>query len=416
MEDIPWWQTLEEHLRTLTTQYNYKELRFPNLEQTSLFKRLGQDCDIGKEMYTFEDKNGDLLTLRPEGTASAVRAALNLGLLHNQIQQCWYMGPMFRHERPQKGRYRQFHQFGVELFGLANASIEAELLAFCNALWLKCGLDDVTLELNHLGGEESRSQHQAALKTYLLQHQDKLDEDSQRRLLTNPLRIFDSKNASTQDILSDAPTIHDFLNDSERKHLDELKRHLDSLNINYIINPGLVRGLDYYTGIVFEWTTTSLGAQNTICAGGRYDELVSEIGGKPTPAFGMAIGLERLILCMQTLSEDVTAEHKPTSVYLIAEDVESASTTLKLAQSLRHHFSTWTIQCDHQAHAPKNAFKRAIKSGANLSIQLSMTEGAEPTLVIKHLDTKGEPKHINLIECIDYLRAIQTDHPITHLT
>ncbi|HIX60858.1 MAG TPA: histidine--tRNA ligase, partial [Candidatus Halomonas stercoripullorum] len=295
------WQYFEATVQALTRRYGYAEIRTPIVEQTTLFARsIGEVTDIvEKEMYTFEDRNGDSLTLRPEGTASCVRAAMEHGLLHNQTQRLWYQGPMFRHERPQKGRYRQFHQVGVEAFGLEGPDIDAEVILLSARLWQELGLSEhVTLELNSLGSNAARAAYRDTLVAYFEQHRDQLDEDSLRRLGSNPLRILDSKNPAMAAMLADAPKLMDHLDAESREHFEQLTALLEAAGIDYVINPRLVRGLDYYCRTVFEWTTTALGSQGTVCAGGRYDGLVEQLGGKPTPAVGFAMGIERLILLL----------------------------------------------------------------------------------------------------------------------
>src|SRR5690606_31895733 len=298
------WQYVEGTIADILQRYGYQEIRFPVVEATELFKRsIGEVTDIvEKEMYTFEDRNGDSLTLRPEGTACCVRACEENGLLYNQTQRLWYMGPMFRHERPQKGRYRQFHQVGVETFGIEGPDIDAEVLMLSARILRELGVSEsVTLQLNSLGDVNSRGAYKDALVAYLQQYSADLDEDSQRRLTTNPLRILDSKNPETQALLVDAPVLLDYLDVSSRAHFEKLQRLLDSVGIAYQINPRLVRGLDYYGKTAFEWVTDILGAQSTVCAGGRYDGLVEQLGGKPTPAVGFGMGLERLVLLLQEL-------------------------------------------------------------------------------------------------------------------
>lgn len=298
------WQYLEGVIRQVVASYGYEEIRMPVVEQTDLFKRsIGEVTDIvEKEMYTFEDRNGDSLTLRPEGTASCVRAGNEHGLLYNQQQRLWYMGPMFRHERPQKGRYRQFHQVGVEVFGLQGPDIDAELIVMTARLWRQLGLSEhLTLELNSLASNAARAEYKSALTEYLRGHYDVLDEDSQRRLESNPLRILDSKNPAMAEMLSQAPKLSEYWDDESREHFTGLCARLDAAGIEYRHNERLVRGLDYYNRTVFEWVTDSLGAQGTVCAGGRYDGLVEQLGGKGTPAVGFAMGLERLVLMLEQL-------------------------------------------------------------------------------------------------------------------
>ncbi|MCW8996740.1 MAG: histidine--tRNA ligase, partial [Psychromonas sp.] len=288
-EQTPVWQKLESLFRQVVSSYGYSEIRMPIVEYTNLFKRsIGEVTDIvEKEMYTFADRNGDSLTLRPEGTASCVRAGNENGLLYNQERRLWYTGPMFRHERPQKGRYRQFHQFGVETFGIASADIDAEVILLSARLWKALGIEQhVELQLNSLGSNEARALYKEALVEFLAKHVDKLDEDSKRRMTTNPLRVLDSKNPEVQALLVDAPKLSEHLDDESVAHFQLLQKYLDAAGVKYVINERLVRGLDYYNRTVFEWVTNSLGAQGTICAGGRYDGLVEQLGGKSTPAVG----------------------------------------------------------------------------------------------------------------------------------
>lgn len=302
--DSPVWQYLEAQFRTLMSRYGYSEIRTPIVEQTSLFKRsIGEATDVvEKEMYTFDDRNGSSLTLRPENTAAVVRAALQHSLLHHQTQRLWYLGPMFRHERPQKGRYRQFHQFGAETFNMEGPDIDAELILLTARLWDQLGMrDKVTLELNSLGSNDARAAYRELLVSYLEQHKDVLDEDSLRRLDTNPLRVLDSKNPAMAEMLAGAPKLIDHLDPESLEHFEQLKQRLDEAGIAYVVNPRLVRGLDYYSRTVFEWTTTALGSQGTVCAGGRYDGLVEQLGGKGVPAVGFAMGVERLVLLLEAL-------------------------------------------------------------------------------------------------------------------
>jgi histidyl-tRNA synthetase len=303
-EQTALWRQIETTFSTCLSQYGYQEIRFPLVESTQLFKRtIGEVTDIvEKEMYTFSDLNGDSLTLRPEGTAGCVRACLEHGLLYNQHQKLWYMGPMFRHERPQKGRYRQFTQFGVEAFGMSSCPAELELIAICYRLWNKLGLaDSIKLQINTLGTLEERQHYKSSLIEYFKTHVDLLDEDSHRRLERNPLRLLDSKNPDLAPLIAKAPKLMDALGDDSRSHFDSFCQGLNDLNIPYEINPVLVRGLDYYGHTVFEWVTDKLGSQATVCAGGRYDILVEQLGGSPTPAAGFALGIERIILLMETL-------------------------------------------------------------------------------------------------------------------
>jgi len=309
---------VEDTLRAVLASYGYREIRMPVVEKTELFKRsIGEVTDIvEKEMYTFTDRNGDSLTLRPEGTASCVRACIQHGLIHNQVQRLWYTGPMFRHERPQKGRYRQFYQVGVEVFGLEGPDIDAELLIMTARLWKRIGLRGLVLQLNSLGTVEARVAFKGALVEYLQAHFEQLDADSQRRLETNPLRILDSKNPDVHTLLGDAPRLSDYIDEDSRAHFDALLSLLDAAGVEYEINPRLVRGLDYYGLTVFEWVTDQLGAQGTVCAGGRYDALVDYLGGKATPAVGFAMGLERLIALLEN-QQTVFPDSAP-HLYLVA--------------------------------------------------------------------------------------------------
>ena len=395
-EDSPLWQYLESTVAALLARYGYREIRFPILEQTELFKRsIGEVTDIvEKEMYTFEDRNGDSLTLRPEGTASCVRACDQNGLLHNQVQRLWYAGPMFRHERPQKGRLRQFHQIGVETFGLNGPDIDAELILLSARLWQHLGISDaLTLELNSIGNSESRGRYRQALVDYLSQYKDQLDADSQRRLDTNPMRILDSKVPETQALLSDAPLLSDYLDDASKAHFDGLCARLDAAGLSYTLNPKLVRGLDYYGLTVFEWTTTALGAQGTVCAGGRYDGLVQQLGGKATPAVGFAMGLERLCLLLETL--EALPESKPLAdVYIIANGEACEIRALSLAESLRDALPAVKVVLNCGGGSFKSQFKKADKSGAAVAVVLGEDELANEQVTVKVL--RGEPNQQQL--------------------
>ena len=333
-DDSHRWQGFEATIRQLMTSYGYKEIRMPLVESTDLFCRsIGEVTDIvEKEMYTFEDRNGDKLTLRPEGTASCVRAGIQHGLLHNQVQRLWYNGPMFRHERPQKGRYRQFHQFGVEVYGIDTPDIDAELILISARLWKQLGLKNIRLELNTLGSNQARQDYKDILVSYLNEHIELLDEDSLRRLKTNPLRILDSKNPAMKEMLENAPSLMDHLDDESRQQFDKLRASLDATGIEYTINPRLVRGLDYYCKTVFEWITDELGAQGTICAGGRYDGLVEQLGGKSTPAIGFALGMERILALLESQQEQA-AENIDAYLVLLGDEFEIKG--LQLAEQKR---------------------------------------------------------------------------------
>jgi len=381
------WQYLERTVAEVLGRYSYREIRFPILEQTELFKRaVGEVTDIvEKEMYSFEDRNGDSLSLRPEGTAGCVRACTENGLLHNQTQRLWYTGPMFRHERPQKGRLRQFHQIGVEAFGLNGPDIDSELLLLTARLWKTLKIDHaVTLQINSLGTSADRAQYRAALVEYLSARQDSLDEDSQRRLLSNPMRILDSKNQDTQALLNDAPKLADFIDQESRDHFQQLCAVLDTAKISYEINPRLVRGLDYYSKTVFEWVTTSLGAQGTVCAGGRYDGLVEQLGGKPCPGVGFAMGVERLVLLLDELAVVPDSIGQNVDLYIVAVgNIELEA--LVLADDLRSQCPNIRIESHCGGGSFKSQIKKADKSGAAVALILGEDEVASATVGVKFL-------------------------------
>ena len=386
--DSPRWQFFEGKVRQLMQRYGFAEIRMPIVEQTALFARsIGEVTDIvEKEMYTFEDRNGDSLTLRPEGTASCVRAAMEHGLLYNQTQRLWYQGPMFRHERPQKGRYRQFHQIGVEAYGFDGPDIDAEVILLSARLWRELGLmEHVTLELNSLGSSEARAAYRDKLVAYFEQHRDVLDEDSLRRLTSNPLRILDSKNPAMAEMLDAAPRLMDNLDDASRVHFEQLKALLDAAGIPYVINPRLVRGLDYYSRTVFEWTTTALGSQGTVCAGGRYDGLVEQLGGKPTPAVGFAMGIERLILLLETLDLVPDEALGGSDVYLLAIDDSATAAAINLAEQLRSELPWLRLQLHCGGGSFKSRMKKADKSGAAFALLLGEDEVAEQAVTLKAL-------------------------------
>lgn len=397
----PRWQYLEQLVGRLLARYGYQEMRMPIVEQTGLFKRsIGEVTDIvEKEMYTFEDRNGDSLTLRPEGTAGCVRAAEEHGLLYNQQQRLWYQGPMFRHERPQKGRYRQFHQIGVETFGLNGPDIDAELILLSVRLWRELGiLDHLTLELNTLGSSAARAEYREALTAYLQGFYSELDEDSQRRLATNPLRILDSKSESTQKILQGAPSFDAYLDAESRQHFAGLCQFLDAAGVTYKLNPLLVRGLDYYSKTVFEWTTTALGSQGTVCAGGRYDALVEQLGGKATPAVGFAMGVERLILLLETLDVFPAELTQQLDVYLAASGQGADAYALLLAERLRSEQPTLRILTHCGGGSFKQQIKRADKSGAELAILLGENEISQGIASVKYLRTDQAQSEVAISE------------------
>lgn len=392
----PLWQKVEAVLRSSVSAYGCSEIRTPIVENTDLFKRsIGEVTDIvEKEMYTFEDRNGDSLTLRPEGTASTVRAGNEHGLLYNQEQRLWYMGPMFRHERPQKGRYRQFHQFGVEVYGIGSADIDAEVLMLSARLWEKLGISEhVTLELNTLGDPAERAAYRDALIAFLEQHKDKLDEDSQRRMYSNPLRVLDSKDPQVQGILTDAPALMDYLGEESSQHFAQLRELLDAVGIQYRVNPRLVRGLDYYNRTVFEWVTNSLGSQGTVLAGGRYDGLVAQLGGKDTPAVGFAMGLERIVLLLETLglTQDIPAA---VDVYVTAMGENCLVEAIKVAQELRSALPHLKVMSHCGGGNVKKQMKRADKSGASVALLIGEEELAEGMVTVKHLRNDNEQQQV----------------------
>ncbi len=384
------WQHLEETLRNVVHAYGYREIRMPLLEKTELFKRsIGEVTDIvEKEMYTFDDRNGDSLTLRPEGTASCVRACMQHGLLHNQQQRLWYAGPMFRHERPQKGRYRQFHQVGVEAFGMTGPDIDAELIFMTARIWERLGLSGAVLQLNSLGTSLARAAYRDALVDYLQAHADALDDDSRRRLDSNPLRILDSKNPDMQALLAAAPSLPDYLDDESREHFAALRGLLDAAGVSYELNPRLVRGLDYYSKTVFEWVTDQLGAQGTICAGGRYDGLVEYLGGKPVPAVGFALGLERLLGLLAAGGGDLPGNDP--HVYLVTDGEQGAARGMVFAEELRAALPGLWLQVNCGGGSFKSQFKRADRSGAVFALVIGDSEAAQQQAVLKPLRSDAD--------------------------
>ncbi|EGR5063056.1 MULTISPECIES: histidine--tRNA ligase [Vibrio] len=382
----PLWQKVEGVVKNVISAYGYSEVRMPIVEMTHLFSRaIGEVTDVvEKEMYTFEDRNGDSLTLRPEGTAGCVRSGIENGLLYNQEQRLWYMGPMFRHERPQKGRYRQFHQCGVEVFGLDGPDVDAELIMMTARLWRELGIaQHVRLELNSIGSLEARANYRTALIDYLEQYQNVLDEDCKRRMYTNPLRVLDSKNPDVQAILGDAPQLSDYLDAESKQHFADLCELLDAAGIEYTVNQRLVRGLDYYNRTVFEWITESLGSQGTVCGGGRYDGLVEQLGGKPTPAVGFAMGLERLVLMMETLGN--TDVRRSVDVYMVTAGEGTMMAGMKLAEQLREQVPGLRVMTHFGGGNFKKQFKRADKVGAAIALVLGEDEVAAQTVVVKDL-------------------------------
>jgi histidyl-tRNA synthetase len=405
--DTALWQRIEGSLKQVLASYGYSEIRMPIVEQTPLFKRaIGEVTDVvEKEMYTFDDRNGESLTLRPEGTAGCVRAGIEHGLLYNQEQRLWYMGPMFRYERPQKGRYRQFHQLGAEVFGLNGPDVDAELIMLTARWWKVLGIaDHVRLELNSIGSLEARARYREALVAFLEQHKETLDEDSQRRMYTNPLRVLDSKNPEVQALLNDAPQLMDHLDDESREHFQGLCALLDDAGIAYRVNQRLVRGLDYYNRTVFEWVTESLGAQGTVCGGGRYDGLVEQLGGRATPAVGFAMGLERLVLLVQA----VNPQFEPTrvvDVYVIASGQGVQSAAMQLAEKLRDEAPELKLMTNFGGGNFKKQFARADKWGARIALVVGEDEVKAGQVVIKDLRS-GDQQTLAQTEAAAALRTL----------
>ena len=386
-QDTPVWQYVEQMIRQTVNSYGYDEIRFPIVEMTELFKRsIGEVTDIvEKEMYTFADRNGDSLTLRPEGTACCVRAGIQNGLLYNQEQRLWYMGPMFRHERPQKGRYRQFHQFGLEVFGMQGPDIDAEVILLSARLWQQLGLTPyVRLELNSLGSNEARAAYRDKLVAYLEQHKELLDEDSLRRLYSNPLRVLDSKNPAMAEMLAGAPQLLDHLDEDSKLHFAGLQARLQAAGVEFSINPRLVRGLDYYNKTVFEWVTTNLGSQGTVCAGGRYDGLVEQLGGKATPAVGFGLGLERLVLLLQSLPL-LPQVSNAADFYLMPLGDAAELAAVSVAEQLRLALPGKRVMLHCGGGNLKKQLKRADKSGAAIGLLLGDSELAAGQVTVKWL-------------------------------
>jgi histidyl-tRNA synthetase len=402
-DTVAYWQWVEDVARDVMDAYGYREMRLPLLEKTELFKRsIGEVTDIvEKEMYTFDDRNGDSLTLRPEGTASCVRAAIESGMLHNQVHRLWYAGPMFRHERPQKGRYRQFHQIGAETFGMEGPDIDAEIILLTARLWQALGIDGLRLEINSLGTVETRNAHRKELVAYLHDHYDALDEDSKRRLEQNPLRILDSKNPEVQKIVASAPSLLDHLSDESRDHFERLQSYLDDAGVEYVVNPCLVRGLDYYSRTVFEWITTELGAQGTVCAGGRYDGLVEQLGGKPTPAAGFALGMERLVELVQAQNPD--AVESTIDAYLVCLGDAAQARGIQLAEQLRSQGVN--IICHCGGGSMKSQVKKADKSGARYAVILGDDEIQAGEAGVKFLRETGEQQQVMFDALADVLTS-----------
>lgn len=383
-DELICWQQLERTASEVFRLFGYREVRLPVVEKTELFARsIGQATDIvEKEMYTFQGRNGDQLSLRPEGTAGVVRAMLQHGLLHNAIQRIWYTGPMFRHERPQKGRYRQFHQIGVEAYGMAEADLDVEVISLTWQLWKQLGLTGAQLEINTLGTAESRKIYRSALVDFYQSNRDSLDEDSLRRLEKNPLRILDSKNAAVIELNRNAPDILDYLDDESSDHFQRVQLLLDKIGISYIRNPKLVRGLDYYSRTVFEWTTDKLGAQSAICGGGRYDDLVEKLGGKPAPAAGFAIGMERLIELMKI--EQLCQAEKRQDIYIVQTSDTALNLGTTLAMELRD--AGFSVTGNVGDTSFKSQLKKANRCNARLALIIGDDELQTSTISVKKLD------------------------------
>lgn len=399
------WLWVEDKIREVVASYGYREIRTPVVESTELFKRsIGEVTDIvEKEMYTFADRNGDSLTLRPEGTACCVRAGNEHGLLYNQQQRFWYMGPMFRHERPQKGRYRQFHQFGIEAFGFNGPDIDAEVIMLSARLWKVFGISQhLTLEINSLGSNQARADYRDKLVAYLSERKSMLDEDSLRRLESNPLRVLDSKNPQVQEAIKDAPSLIDHLDEESAEHFRSLCERLDKFGIQYRVNPKLVRGLDYYNRTVFEWVTDSLGSQGTVCAGGHYDGLVSQLGGKDTAGVGFAMGMERLVLMLETLS--LTSQvPRPVDIYITALGDNVETYAVQIAEQLRDSMPTLRVQSHCSGGNFKKQMKKADASGAVMALVIGESEMLEQRVSIKYLRADSPQVTIGKNELVDFL-------------
>ena len=405
----PLWQFFEAQVKSVFDQYGYQEIRMPIAEKTDLFCRsIGEATDVvEKEMYTFADRNGDNMTLRPEGTASCVRAAQEHGLTYNQVQRLWYHGPMFRYERPQKGRQRQFHQFGAEVYGLDGPDVDAELIIMTARLWRQLGLQDaVTLQLNTLGSSAARAAYRTDLVAFLQVNMASLDADSQRRVTTNPLRVLDSKDANTQALLDGAPDFYGYLDDESSVHFQRLRELLDAAGISYEVNPRLVRGLDYYCKTVFEWVTDKLGAQGTVCGGGRYDGMIEQLGGKSTPAVGWAMGVERMILLLQEMQQEPAGLGQQADVYLAHMGEAATVRTMQLAEQLRTEISGLRLLWHCGGGSLKNQMKKADRCGAKLVLIMGEDELAQGQIQIKPLQGQGVQQSISLDQVSAYVAEL----------
>ena len=404
--DMPVWNLLEDEYRALVESYGYRQIRTPIVEKTALFARsIGEVTDIvEKEMYSFDDRNGDSLSLRPENTASVVRAGLQAGLLHDQQQRLWYYGPMFRYERPQKGRYRQFHQFGAEIFGIAGADIEAELILLAARFWKRLGLEHIDLQINSLGSSECRKRFRELLVEYFRDHLAELDDDSKRRLESNPLRILDSKNPDIQALIEAAPALFDSLDTQSRDHFAELTNILDQTGVGYEVNQRLVRGLDYYSHTVFEWVTESLGAQGTVCGGGRYDGLVEQLGGKANHAAGFSMGCERLVSML--IDQQLAPAEAGCDAYLMMRGDGSIARAQQLAESMRDELPRLQLVVHAGAGSFKSQMRKADKSGAKIAIIIGESELAAGTVAVKFLRQQREQVEISQTKIVTQLASL----------
>jgi histidyl-tRNA synthetase len=406
-DQVPRWQLLEQVVKEVVSSYGYGEIRLPIVERTELFHRaIGEVTDIvEKEMYTFADRNGESLSLRPEGTAGCVRAGIENGLLYNQQQRLWYAGPMFRHERPQKGRYRQFHQIGVEAFGMAGPDIDAELILMCARIWRRLNLSDaVQLQLNSLGTQASRASYRQVLVAYFERYEQDLDEDSRRRLLANPLRILDSKNPQMAELIAQAPQLIDHLDSESASHFALLREMLDEAGVAYVLNPRLVRGLDYYSRTVFEWITDRLGAQDAVCSGGRYDGLVEQLGGQATRAVGFAMGMERVIALLE--QQHTPGHEQAPHVYVVPLGEAAQKKALVLAERLRESEAGLRVLLNAGGGNLKAQLKRADRSGANMALILGEEELRAGQAAVKPLRMEGEQILIELADLPAVIRRI----------
>jgi histidine--tRNA ligase len=404
--ESPLWQWIEAKVRHVLASYGYSEVRMPIVESTPLFARaIGEVTDVvSKEMYTFWD-NDEQLTLRPEGTAGCVRAAIERGWIYNNEQRLWYMGPMFRHERPQKGRYRQFHQAGVEVFGIANPEIDAELIILTARLWKELGIDQhVSLQLNSIGSLEARANYRSALVAFLENHQDLMSDEEKERLVKNPLRILDTKNEALQEVLNGAPKLLDYLDDESREHFNQLCSLLDAMGVKYEINPKLVRGLDYYNKTVFEWVTSALGAQGTVCGGGRYDGLVEQLGGHSTQGVGFAMGLERLVLLVQEVNKEITLP-QAVDLYLVYAGESTTLNAFQIAEQIRTELPQVRVMTHCSGGKFQKQFKRADKIEAKYALVIGESEVQAKTVVVKDLRNGAEQITLSQADLVATLKT-----------